>query len=80
MKADKYGTITEQKRHRMGWVRRVKTAGDAGKCKTCAHIDETTKWRSQPIIRAMKQTTTFRCEKGDFATTGSGGCNEYAPR
>ncbi len=73
MKADKFGTAVEQRRFKMGWIRRA-VAPEPPKCKNCQHVEE--KWRD----RLPRDTVTYRCTKGEFATTPGGKCNHHAPK
>lgn len=75
MKADQYGTFTEQKRARMGWInnserkrlvseRVLKPGHIAGeKCGCCAHREH--------------KGESIKCAKGDFATRVNSYCKEF---
>ncbi len=77
MKADQFGTLTEQKRHRMGWITnaqrkelvsqgKLKPGHVAGeKCMCCAHL---------------VSVHGDRCSKGNFATRANCYCNEFEVR
>lgn len=77
MKADFCGTVTEQKRHRMGWITATerKNKANAGelkpgqksgeKCACCAHLNP---------------RNTNHCDLGDFATRANCYCKEYKPK
>jgi hypothetical protein len=69
MKANQFGTRTEQLMHRMGYL----TISDRPKCLTCKHHEF--------IIRmpdTVYESSVYRCNKGDFAISKNSICNEHA--
>lgn len=74
MKADRFGTWTEQRRYRMGWItsserKRLVSQGklkpghvSGDKCMCCAHL---------------VSDHGDRCSKGDFVTRVNCYCNEF---
>lgn len=66
MKADWCGTLTEQARHKMGWIKateRVKK-GIQNSCGNCC--------------ASLNSKQGIRCERGNFATRISCVCKEHA--
>jgi hypothetical protein len=68
MKACKSGTVAEQSRFRMGWL----TSKQRPHCGNCQHLEEKV---NNPDT--LHESTTYRCQKGDFATGKTAYCNEH---
>ena len=64
MKADWCGTLTEQKRHRMGWLNATqrKNKGVSASCGDCASFDE---------------SSGAHCTQGEFTTRAGSYCKAH---
>lgn len=67
MKADRCGTMAEQKRFTQGWLAATQRH-QCGTCKSC----------EQKLMRLIQfESVTYRCTLGDFATGKTAICNQY---
>ena len=69
MKANQFGTHTEQLMHRMDY----QTISDRPQCSTCKHCDF--------VIRmpdTVYESKKYYCKKGVFTTAKTAVCNEHA--
>lgn len=68
MKANQFGTATEQQLFRIGYM----TAKQRPQCGNCKHIDTV-------FINpdAINESERNRCKKGSFATSKTAICNEW---
>jgi hypothetical protein len=73
MKANQYGTPTEQRRHAQGWLSASQRPARPA-CPNCRHVE------AEFEDRYPRDLVHYRCAIGHFATSPGAVCNRHEPK